>query len=155
MIECMRGWVVVAGVIAATTHAARADERLEDRWPAVPPSHQLKLDDRIADRISELGNQAMGHVDLLSHGLIRLHFDARGGRAWFGVGGGNARYLAFRLDTDWFFAADGVAHVHARVDLGIAGHRMHLELPQMDVSGDSYHNAQLVQVNVPLLSRHF
>jgi hypothetical protein len=137
---------------------ARADERFERferRWPAVPASHALKFDDKVADRLSELGNDFGHHVDVLSHDLVAMHFDARAGRARLRVGGGDVRYLQFRVDSHWFFAPDGLAHVNTRIDLGLAGHALHLQLPEMLVSTDSYHNLQLVQVNVPLLSRHF
>src|SRR5262249_17321223 len=70
------------------------------------------------------------------------------------VGGGNAHYLTFKLDSDWLFA-DGKAHVSAKLQLGLAGHELALKLPEMDVIPDTYHGQDLVQVNVSVLARHF
>jgi hypothetical protein len=124
------------------------------RWPSLPQDTGLSLEDQITDHLSELGNLVGSHMTFLSHDMFGLHIYGRQNRARLRVGGGDARYLEFRLDSDWLFA-DGKARIHAKVDLGIAGHMLHVELPDMDLSEDSYHGTQLVQVNVPLLERRF
>ena len=70
------------------------------------------------------------------------------------IGGGNVHYLQFRVDSDWHFA-EGKARVAARVQLALAGHELDVQLPAMDLSTDNYHGEPMVQVNVPLLERHF
>jgi hypothetical protein len=155
MIEGMRMLVVCA--LAAFAVPARADERVERferRWPAMPDSHQLTDDQRLVEHLNDLGNHFGHHVDVLSHDLVAMHFDARANRARLRLGGGDVRYLQFRVDTRWYFA-DNLAHVDTRIDLGIAGHVLHVQLPEMDLSRDSYHGVQLVQLNVPLLQRRF
>jgi len=56
-----------------------------------------------------------------------------------------------RLLSESPLTADGKARVAAKLDLGLAGHSLELKLPAMDLSQDSYHGTQLVQINVPLL----
>ena len=51
--------------------------------------------------------------------------------------------------------SDGMAHVKAKLELGLHDHTLKLVLPAMDVIPDSYQGQRLVQVNVPLLERHF
>jgi hypothetical protein len=86
--------------------------------------------------------------------MIGLRVDARGQRCRLRLGGGSSHYLTFRIDSDWLFS-EGKARVNAKVELGLAGHVVDLKLPAMDLSQDSYHGVQLVQVNVPLLERRF
>jgi len=155
MMRLMRvGAIVIIAAIAAVP-GARADERVDVRWPTPPPSHELTLDDRLANHLSEYGTELGAQLGVLSHDMIALRVDFHGNpRARLRVGGGNVRYLTLRLDSHWYFA-DNKATVHSRLDLGIAGHMFRLELPTMEVIPDSYHGQQLVQVNVPLLQRRF
>ena len=144
----------LAVVLLVPAGRARADDQMDHLWPAVPVEHALSLEDQITDHLTDLGNVICGHLDLLSHDVIGLRVDGRANRARLRVGGGSARYLSLRIDSDWLFA-DGKARIAAKVDLALAGHSLELKLPAMDLSEDSYHGAQLVQVNVPLLERTF
>ena len=153
MMRAMRRGAVALVIVA--TSGAHADDRVDKRWPALPPSHQLTLDDQLANHMTEYGNDFGAHLNLLTHDMIALKIDMHGNpRARLRVGGGDRRYLTLHLDSNWYFA-DNKATVHARLDLGVAGHMYRLELPMMEVIPDSYHGQQLVQVNVPLLSRRF
>ncbi len=153
----VRGSLVIA--VLASSSLARADTALTEKpmesvWPGVPASHLLTEDQVMVDHLSALGNFIGEHMDVLSHDLIGLHVDGRAQRARLRLGGGNVRYLQLRFDSDWHFA-DNVARVNARLFLGIAGHEIAFKLPAMDVSTDSYHGESLVQVNMPLLEKHF
>lgn len=144
-------------VLAATTAVASADDRLyrvDTRWPTVPVDHSLPLEDVMVDNLSDLGNLVGDHIDQLSHDFIGLHVDGRGQHARLRLGGGNPHFLTLRLDSDWLFG-NGKARVNARLELGLGSHVLDLKLPAMDVSEDSYHGIQLVQVNVPLVERRF
>jgi hypothetical protein len=153
---------VVKGTLAlalvATSSLARADtaadKPMDSMWPKLPASHALTEDEVMVEHLSALGNFIGQNLDTLSNDLIGLHVDGRKQRARLRLGGGNVRYLQLRFDSDWHFA-DNVARVNARLFLGIAGHEIALKLPAMDVSTDSYHGASLVQVNMPLLEKHF
>jgi hypothetical protein len=133
---------------------AAADVVLDQRWPALPSDHSLSAEDVVVDNLSELGNVFGRHMDRLSHDMIGLHVDGRGQRARLRLGGGNPHYLTFRIDSDWLFA-EGKARINCKVQLALAGHEIDFKLPAMDLSEDSYHGVQLVQVNVPLLERRF
>ena len=158
-------------VVAGLTASARADvsapstpstlappsadpDALDKHWPDVPPDHQLSLEDQITDHLSEIGNQIGAHMNVLSDDLMALKVDGRHNRARLRIGGGDAHFLNFKIDSDWLFA-DGKAHVKARLDLGVAGHQVKLELPDMDLSHDNWHGQDLVQVNVSVLERRF
>jgi hypothetical protein len=124
------------------------------RWPELPADPNLSLEDQITDHLSELGNMIGGHMNLLSDHLLAVSVDGRHNRAHLLLGGGNAHYLTFKVDSDWLFS-DGKAHVKARLELGVAGHQVELRLPDMDVIPDNYHGQDLVQVNVSVLERRF
>jgi hypothetical protein len=166
-IEVGRCGVVVVVVLAGSTPAFAdllsktldtpdkpACEPLENRWPELPADHNLSLEDQITDHLTELGNMLGNHMTVLSDNMMALHVDGRHNRARLRVGGGNPRYLDFKVDSDWLFA-DGKARVKARLELGLAGHEMELKLPDMDLSHDNYHGQDLVQVNVSVLERKF
>ena len=148
---------IACALLLAAVGAARADDAIttmDRQWPGLPEYRGLSLEDQITDHLSEIGNMIGGHIDLLSHDMIGLHVNGRAQRAQLRLGGGNVRYLSFRIDSDWLFA-DGKARISAKLDLGVAGRMLHVELPDMEMIPDSYHGAQLVQVNVPLLERRF
>ena len=130
---------------------------MDKQWPQLPhQAHYQSGDfgDQLTDHLTELGNQIGEHLDLLSHDYFRIHVDGRAQRARMRLGGGNPRYLEFRVDSDWHFA-EGKARVAAKVELGLAGHELNVTLPAMDLSTDNYHGEGMVQVNIPVLERHF
>lgn len=122
-------------------------------WPKLPKDHDLSVDDRMVDNLSDWTNRVMGaHLDKMSHDLVALHVDMRAGRARLRFGMGDGRLLKFKFDSDWHFV-DGKARMTAKLDLGVSGHMLHVDVPAVDVSTDSYRGQDLVQVNVPLLQR--
>ena len=122
-------------------------------WPKLPQDHELSMDDRMVDNLSDWTNRVMGaHIDKMSHDLVALHVDMRAGRARLRLGMGDGKFLKFRFDSDWHFI-DGKARMTAKLDLGVSGHMLHVDVPAVDVSTDSYRGQDLVQVNVPLLQR--
>jgi hypothetical protein len=125
----------------------------EREWPKLPAWDGLSPDDRLVDNFSDWTNRTIGaHLDNMSHDMIALHVDTRAGRAHLRFGLGDGRVLKFKFDSDWHFI-DGKARMTAKLDLGISGHMLHVDVPTVDVSTDSYHGQGLVQVNVPVLQR--
>jgi hypothetical protein len=127
---------------------------LERRWPAVPTDPAESEEDVITDHLSELGNQLGKHMTLLSDSMIGLHVDGRGQRAKLRFGTGSGHYLAFKLDSDWYFS-DGKARINARVQLGLAGHDFALQLPAMEMEPTSYHGEDGVMLKLPLFERRW
>ncbi|HET9990025.1 MAG TPA: hypothetical protein VFQ65_15950 [Kofleriaceae bacterium] len=126
---------------------------LDHKWPAVPEDHSTSMEDRITDHLTDWGNHVGGEVDAWSHHYAKLHVDGRSRRAQLHLGGGN-EHLEFNFDSNWLFA-DGKAYAKVHLELALQGHRFELELPDMDLSHDSYHGEGLVQVNVSVLERRF
>jgi hypothetical protein len=165
MIDVGRHGLWVALALCGSASVAAADKRvaslqstaeapMEQRWPSLPHYHETPIEDQITDHLTDLGNLLGQHLDLLSHDMFKIHVDGRAQRASIRLGGGDVHFLHFRVDSDWHFAQDR-ARVAAKLELGIAGHEIDVQLPAMDLSVDSYHGEQLVQLNVPLLERHF
>ncbi len=127
---------------------------LERRWPSLPADHAESEEDVITDHLSELGNTLGSKMTALSDQLIGLHVDGRGQRARLRFGTGTGHYLAFKLDSDWFFS-DGKARINARVQLGLAGHEVALQLPAMEMEPTSYHGEDGVMLKLPLFERRW
>lgn len=145
----------MAVVLATTSFASAEEHTLYDRlWPSIPSDKGLSLEDQITDRLTELGNLFGSHVDTLSKDLLALSVDGRRQRAKVRVGGGGERYLMFKIGGDVHFT-DGLARVTARVDLGVAGRQLHLELPEFEVVPADYRGNYGVEVRLPLLRRTF
>ena len=127
-------------------------ELLERRWPTVPSDHVESDEDVITDHLSELGNRLGKQMTFMSDQMIGLHVDGRGQRARLRVGTGTGHYLAFKIDSDWLFS-DGKARINARVQLGLAGHELSLQLPAMEMEPTSYHGDDGVMLKLPLFER--
>ena len=63
-------------------------------------------------------------------------------------------YLTFRVASDWHFT-EGLASVDARLDIGIAGKTLHLELPNLEMAPVEYRGDHGVEVRLPLFRRTF
>lgn len=126
---------------------------LDHKWPAVPDDRAPSMEDRITDHLTDWGNHVGGEMDAWSHHHAKLRVDGRGHRAQLHIGGGN-EHLEFNFDSKWLFA-DGKAYAKVHLELALQGHRFEVELPDMDVSRDSYHGESLTQVNVSVLERRF
>jgi hypothetical protein len=149
------GGIAALLALALSAPAASADSELYDRlWPRVPEGRHLKLSEQITDQLTELGNFMGQHMNALSHDVLAMTFDGRRRRAFVRIGGGDARFLEFTLASDVRFY-DGKAQINARIDLTIAGNKMQLELPEMEMVPASYRGERGVEVRVPLFRRHF
>lgn len=135
--------------------SAADDATLYDRlWPRAPQGTHLTLSQQITDQLTLLGNTLGYHLDVLSNEMLSLRFDGRRRRAFVRLGGGDAQYLTFRLASDVHFT-DGLARVTTRLDLGLAGHRLSLELPDFEMTPTEFHGERGVVVRLPLFRRTF
>ncbi len=128
--------------------------RLEDAWPAPPPNHELSLDQQLVDRMTELGNRAAAHLDVLTRDSVGLRIDGRHQRAHLRLAGGAARYLTFCMNED-IHIADGKARVASVVDIDVHGHRVHLALPDVEMVPTSVQGDRGVEVRVPIYERRW
>lgn len=148
--------MAVLAILVGSAPRASADPvvLLASRWPAVPEGHGLSLENQITDRLTQIGNELGRHLDLLSHDMFQLEVDGRHRQAHVRIGGGDAELLALRLDGDIQFE-DINAHVHARLDLALHGHAVHLELPAFEMAPAEYRGDRGVEVRLPLFLRKF
>jgi hypothetical protein len=146
-------------VVAATAPAA-ADEVdgdsvvLATRWPSVPDSRGLSLEDQIMERMTQLGNELGRHLELMTSETFQLSVDCRRRRARLRLGAGDNNLVAFRFAGDIQFD-DVNARVDARIDLGFHGHLLHLELPTFEMSPAVYRGDYGVELRLPLFVRKF
>ena len=151
----MRFGAYVIALSLVVPAVASAESELYDRlWPRVPQGRHLKLSDQITDQLTELGNMIGTHMNVLTNDTLVMKFDGRARRAYFRFGGGDARFLEFKLASDVQFF-DGKAHINARIDLTVAGNKLELELPEMEMVPASYRGERGVEVRLPLVRRSF
>lgn len=146
----------VAGVLAASSSAHADDNSLYDRlWPEAPISNRLTLSQEIADAFTELGNTVNQHFGELSDGRFGLTFDGRRRRAFVRIDATTTeRYLVFHFSSDVHFT-QGVARITAKLQLGIAGHVLDLELPDLEMAPAEYRGDRGVEIRLPLFKRTF
>ncbi len=133
------------------TAAPSLNERL---WFREPARRQSQLSEIIVDQLTELGNQLGYHLDVLTMDVIALRVDGKRRRMSLGVGAGEASYLSLHFASDFHFV-DGVARVSAHINLGIAGKRLDLQLPEVELVPASYKGERGVEVRLPIVSGRF
>jgi hypothetical protein len=146
------GGLALVGVLAVAT-PAQAEESLYDRlWPEAPASGRLTLSQQITDHLTELGNFVGGHVGELSKDMVGMRFDGRRRRAFVRIGGGDGQYLRFNISSDIQFA-QGRANISSVIDVGMFGHQIQFELPDVEMVPASYHGERGVEVRLPIFKR--
>ena len=142
-------------VLAMTSVASADDLALYERlWPTVPTARQLTLAQQLTDSLTELGNTLGYHLDMLSADMLALRFDGRHRRARVKFGMVDSEYVTFKFDSLVQFS-DGMARIQAHLDLGIAGHILHVDMPDMEMLPTEYHGERGIQLRVPLYQRYF
>jgi len=142
-------------VLAMTASAYADDVALYERlWPSVPTSRQLSLELQLTDSLTDLGNLLGYHLDLLSNDMFALRFDGRHRRARFKFGVIDSDFVTFKFDSVVHFS-DGMAKIEAHFDVGIAGHVVHVDMPDMEMLPAEYHGERGVELRVPVFQRYF
>jgi hypothetical protein len=137
-------------LLSGTTQAQ--DKDLYDRL--APRSQHASLGEQVARSIAELGNTLGMHAALLSHEMLAMKFDGQRRRAFIALGGGDDRFLAFKLANDVHFV-DGLARINTKIDLTIRGRKIQVELPEWEMVPASYRGDRGVEVRVPIFRRRF
>ena len=158
----MREGLATIGVVTAFVLAAPAPAQAErsDHDPAMlaivarPKKLQRSYSQQIADRLTALGDELDAHLGELSLDRFDLKFDGRARRAKLRLGKGDGENLSMRIDGDVLFD-DGMAKVDAKIDLRIGGHRMQLELPQVDFVPRSWEGEHYLEVRLPIIHGQF
>ena len=140
----------IALTVALGSSTAAADPWVDDVQPveSVSLSHQLKekmtiFSDEVGLRLSEV-----------TVNLMDLRYDAFTNQAKFHLGGGDPERFALRLDSDVQFSG-GSARVQSRLQLGVAGHSLDVEVPDFEVVPRSEKGERFVEVRVPLIYTRF
>jgi hypothetical protein len=147
-------WIAVAVLLGATPAAAEPALSLAERWPTLPDGPALSLQYQITERLTQIGNELGRHLDLLSRDMFQLRVDGHRRSARLRIGGGDARVLAIRVDSDIQFH-DVNARIHARIDLAFHGRRLRLELPTFEMSPAMFRGDYGVEVRLPLFVHSF
>lgn len=156
-LACAVAWATMGVAAASSSDSNSADycEVYERLWPEAPMSKRLTISQEIADAFTELGNSVNQHVGQLSDGRFGLTFDGRRRRAFVRIDATTTeRYLVFHFSSDVHFTR-GVARITAKLSLGIAGHVIDLELPDVEMAPAEYRGDRGVEIRVPLFRRHF
>jgi hypothetical protein len=141
--------------VAAHPGVARADVGLamDQLWPAMPHHEQTSMSDQLADWMTSVGVKIDHHLGALSHDVLDLRIDGRGQRTHVGLHAGT-RYLSFALTED-VHVADGIARMRTRLQLEVGAHALDVQLPDVEMQQDEYRGERIVELNVPLLERHW
>lgn len=109
--------------------------------------------EKVAEGVTELGDEIDAHLGALSAGVVSLKFDGRSRQIHLGfdLEGENASFK-FRSDV---VVRGGVARIDARIDLRLVGRHVHVELPDVEVVPRSYDGDRYVEVRLPLLTGRF
>ena len=140
---------LAVSAIAAMTTAASADPF--EPPPPVPKGRTYS--ELIAQQLTVLGEGVDGHLGALTLDAVKFRIDGRQRRAKLRLAG-ESHFLSLTLEGDVHFRRGG-AEVDAKIDLMVAGHAVHFELPDFEVMPRSYLGERYVEVRVPLLRGTF
>ena len=140
--------IVIGSSIVGSAGTARADD--DDEYDA---TYRGITAAKVADGVTELGEEIDAHLGALSAGVVSLKFDGRSRKIHLGFDlEGDDASFKFRSDV---VVRGGVARVDARIDLRLVGRHVHFELPDFEVIPRSYDGERYVEVRLPLLTGRF
>lgn len=141
-----------AGAVDLEAHVAvHLDQaRLLDR-PAVPKKKSLSA--QVKRNLTLLGDELGLHVSALTADLVRFRFDFARKFGQFRIGGGTDSFL-FRVDGD-VEVHGSVARVRSRLDLGLGGERVTLDLPEVDLATQSVAGERAYELRLPVFEGRF
>jgi len=151
MMAMRRGVAVVVGVGLTLAGAARADA--EELVEAFTFRGGGSITDRLADKLTQLGDEIDARLGPLSGDALDFRLDGRNRNLHLRVRG-EGRGLGLRLGGNVHFD-DGAAQVHATLDLAVVGQSLHLELPRFDLVPRSFAGEHYVELRLPLVEGSF
>lgn len=156
-LACAVAWATLGVAEANTSNTSDADfcELYERMWPRAPMVQRLTISQEIADAFTEFGSTLNQQLGQLSDGRFGITFDGRRRRAFVRIDATTTeRYLVFHFSSDVQFT-QGVARINAKLSLGIAGHVIDLELPDIEMAPAEYRGDRGVEIRLPLFKRYF
>ncbi|HTM22858.1 MAG TPA: hypothetical protein VL172_20185 [Kofleriaceae bacterium] len=148
----MKGIGIAAVLVLALAAEARAQDSEPGELP--PPPAQLSMSYQLREHLTLYGNELGAHLSTLSFNLVNFKFDGFDQRARLRLGGQLGSQLSLRIDGDVHFQ-HGLARVKTRVELGIVGRQLKLELPDFEMVPRSFGGERWVEVRLPLLEGTF
>jgi hypothetical protein len=144
------------GVEAAdpVPQATRRDVTPHSLVEAAVIPKRSSLGQRVLKNMSLLGDELGLHVSALTGDLVRLQFDFTRKQGHFGLGGGRGDALLFRVDGD-VVVRGAVARITSRVDLGLGGQRLSLDLPDVDFVTQTVAGERAYELRLPLFEGRF
>lgn len=140
--------VLLAGVCVTTSASA---DRLFDE-PNLGP--RVTLSQQMLDKMNLWSAELGYRLNRLSLETVQWNFDARKRRARIGFDSGHSHRLSLQLDSDIIFKG-GYARIKTRINLGIVGANVDVDLPAVDLIPRSYDGQRYVEVRLPLLRGTF
>jgi hypothetical protein len=153
-----RGTVLVSAVVVLLVGAPGARAEDVDAVDVLTAEAEMLAEQlhRRLDMVS-LGDYSTG--EFLTTGLdadmdMIIDIHKRRARAHVRLGGGDDRVLALRIDAR--IALDrGMPRIKGQLDVGIAGKRISISLPEITVVPRSYEGEIYLQYNIPLIEGRF
>lgn len=131
--------------------------------PAPARGEERSMTAILGKQVSLLGEQLALKLDVASFGdgapglvapELDLQLDLRTRRARVRLGGGDDRVLALRLDARVVLDR-GLPRVKGTLDLGVAGKRLTLSLPEVVIRPRTYAGEVYLEYSVPILEGRF
>ena len=156
ILKAVRSFLIVLAFAGILTGSARADDERE--------ISTLKI---VKDQLGVFANDIALKLDVFSfddsatqrafadedYGLA-FDMDIRRRRASINVGIGDENAFALHLDARLRLVG-GAPRLRARLDLGLAGHRLTLQLPDVQIRPRWYQGEMYMEYSVPLLEGRF
>lgn len=139
---------LVLGCLAPAS--AAADRLLEAPTIARRPG----MGARLLEGMTLLGDELDLHLSTLTGDMVRLKFDFARKQGKFKVGGGDRELLLFKVDGD-VEVHGSIARVRSRIDLGLGGEALHLELPEFELATQTVAGERAVELRLPVFEGRF
>jgi hypothetical protein len=137
--------------VEARTELVRVGDSLIDA-PRITPRPSLSA--RVKGNLTLMTGQLGLHVSNLTADLVRFNFDFARKFGQFKVGGGASDSFLFRIDGD-VEVHGSVARITSRLDLGIGGERLTIDLPDMDLATQTVAGERAVELRLPVFEGRF
>ena len=135
---------------SAVAGGAEADKLTEK--PQLGP--RLRLSKRVRRNLNDYSIRIGSELNNLTMGLMKLRVDFMQKNARFHLGGGDPEAFRLRIDSH-VLVKRGVARVKAQLDVVVAGHRLAVQMPDVDLRTKSVAGHRDYQLSLPLIEGRF